>query len=553
MLALLPALPANLPEVSALGVLFYQVMFWVALAVLAIVCFLIWLRRVHRRLYQMQATFSKVVLLVTLPKDSAKDSDERVTQESSREDIAVAETLFAAIGGMKAERGFKAWLWGRQDHMALEIVASGGLISFYVAVPKYLQRYLEQQIEGQYPDAQIEEVTDYNIFVPHGASLGAVLKFQKPFPFPIKTYRETDSDPMAAITNAMSRLGKNGAAIQIVIRSAKKGWHWYGKKIASEMHQGKTMTEALRKGSPNPWVRAFGEIGQLVTAGKPKKKGEEPAKQHQLTALEQDMLKRVEQKTSKAGMDANIRVIVSASTHEEADHFLRDILNSFTQYNLYQYGNSFHATRSKNQEQLIRNFIYRHYDGKDRVVLNTEELASLFHFPLPNTETSNIRWLRAKKAPAPLGLPTEGVVIGKNIYRGKETLIHMSVPDRQRHMYVIGQTGTGKTTIMQEMAKQDIIAGHGLCVIDPHGGFAEDLLECIPKERAEDVIYFDPSDVERPIGLNMLEANNEAEMDFVTQEMISIFYKLVTDPSMIGPMFEHQMRNAMFTLMADRE
>lgn len=553
MIALLPAIPTSFPNIPEGALLFSSFMPIVLVVVLAALLFSIWLRSLFSRFYQMQAAFTKVLLLVTVPKDSARDKDEHTTQESVREDIAVAESLFAAIGGMKAERGLRAWLWGRQDHLALEIVANKGLISFYVVVPKHLVRYIEQHIEAQYPEAQIEEVHGYNMFVPHGVEAGASLTFSKPFPFPFKTYREIETDPLSAITNALSRLGNNGAAIQIILRSSKKSWHWYGKKIATEMHQGKTLDEALRKGHPSLLRRLLGELGMFASASSVKKKDKEPTKQRQLTALEQEMLRRIEEKTSKAGLDANIRVIVSAPTRDEADHYLRDILNSYTQYNLYQYGNSLSGSRPRNQTKLMKNFIYRHFTSTERVVINTEEAASLFHFPLPRTETANILWLRAKKAPAPTGLPDEGVVIGKNVYRGRETVIHMEVPDRQRHMYIVGQTGTGKSVYMGEMAKQDIIRGEGVCVVDPHGSLVDDLLECIPKNRMNDVIYFDPSDVERPIGLNMLEATNAAEMDFVTQEMISIFYKLVTDPSMIGPMFEHNMRNAMFTLMADQE
>ncbi len=549
LLAIVPGIPNVAPVVPPEALVASSFVPWVLIVVLVVTLFLVWLRKLFQRLHQMQSAFTKVLLLVTVPKDSARDQEEHVTQDSVREDIAVAETLFAAIGGMRAERGLRSWLWGRQDHLALEMVASKGLISFYVVVPKHLVRYIEQHIEAQYPEAQIEEVHGYNVFVPHGVEVGASLAFQKSFPFPIKTYREIDSDPLSAITNALSRLHQNGAAIQIVVRSAKRSWHWYGQKIATEMHQGKTLQEALRKGSPSFWKRLASELG-----GSSKKKSkDEPLKQRQLTALEQEMLKRIEEKTSKAGLDANIRVIVSAPTKEEADHYLRDILNSFNQYNLYQYGNGFHAVRPRNQTRLMKNFIYRHYSPSERVIINTEEAASLFHFPLPRTETANIRWLRAKKAPAPANLPEDGVIIGKNIYRGRETLIHMEVPDRERHMYIVGQTGTGKSVYMGEIAKQDIIRGEGVCVIDPHGSLVDDILECIPKERMDDVIYFDPSDTERPIGLNMLEASTAAEMDFVTQEMISIFYKLVTDPSMIGPMFEHNMRNAMFTLMADQE
>ncbi len=549
-----PLLPSTLPRglVFASGTIAPIIFMIVVAAVLFGALLWVIYRRTRRRL---QAAFNMTVLLVMVPKHGSdqQGGDKPQTTEAWREDIAVAETLFSAIGGLTAERGITSWLFGRKDHMSLEIVAAKGLISFYVAVPKAMCQYVEQQIEAQYPQATIEEVHDYNIFVPRGTSMGAVIKFQRPFVFPLKTYRELDADPMATITNTLSRIGNNGAAIQLVVRSAKRRWHWYGKKIASEMHQGKTLLEAMRKGHPNTIVRTFWLFAHGFRMNPKKNQGaEEGGKMHTMTSLEQEMAKRIEQKTSKAGLDVNLRVIVSTHTKTESESLLRDILNTFTQYNLYQYGNSL-VVQHPNQTQLQRDFIYRHFRSRQGILLNTEELASLYHFPSPSIETPNIRWLRAKKAAPPVHLPEEGIVLGRNTYRGKTSVIRIAPADRQRHVYVIGSTGAGKTVIMQEMAKQDIANGQGVCIVDPHGGFAEDILENIPKERADDVIYFDPSDVDRPIGLNMLEARTEAEKDFVCQEMIAIFYKLVTDPSMIGPMFEHNMRNAMLTLMADEE
>jgi type IV secretory pathway TraG/TraD family ATPase VirD4 len=187
------------------------------------------------------------------------------------------------------------------------------------------------------------------------------------------------------------------------------------------------------------------------------------------------------------------------------------------------------------------------------MILNTEELTSLWHLPTPFLETPNIKWLLSKKAPPPINLPSAGLLLGRNIYRGIETKVYMAREDRRRHMYILGRTGVGKTEMMKYMAVQDITNGEGLCIIDPHGDFIEDVLPHIPKHRAEDVILFDPFDTERPMGLNMLEVTSDSHKDFAVQEMISIFYKLVTDPAMLGPMFEHNMRNAMLTLMADEQ
>jgi hypothetical protein len=204
------------------------------------------------------------------------------------------------------------------------------------------------------------------------------------------------------------------------------------------------------------------------------------------------------------------------------------------------------------RKKTITDFIYRKFNEAKKIILNTEELTSLFHFPLSTTETPNILWLLAKRAACPVNIPREGLILGKNIYRNQETLIKIEKADRRRHIYIIGKSGVGKSVLISNMAKQDIQNGEGVCVIDPHGDLVEDILTCIPKERIDEVIYFNPSDTDRPIGLNMLEAKTEEQKDFAVQEMIAIFYKLFP-PEMIGPMFEHNMRNVMLTLMSDLE
>ena len=220
--------------------------------------------------------------------------------------------------------------------------------------------------------------------------------------------------------------------------------------------------------------------------------------------------------------------------------YFNNVLQAFGQYNIYEYGNSFTKVIPPFKSSLIEGFIFRKIEDKHKMILNTEELSSLWHLPLPTTETPNIRWMMARTAPAPTNVPTAGLELGYNVYRGHKTPIFMKDGDRRRHMYIMGKTGTGKSEFIKNLAVQDIKNGKGICVIDPHGDLADGLLELVPKERYDDVIYFNPSDTERPMGLNMLEASAE-QRDFAIQEMISVFYMLFP-PEMIGPMFEHSMR-----------
>lgn len=492
-----------------------------------------------------------VILQVTLPKfRREEEAAKEVNIEQIRQGVAIAESYFSTIGGLKAERGFKAWLLGRTDEMAFEIVADKGLLKFFIAVPRKLQAHVEQQLSAVYPDAHIEEMQDYNIFTPTGTILGAYLVFKRPFGFPIKTYQKAESDPLNALTNALSQLSAgDGAAIQYVVRSAKKSWRQVGLGVARRMQQGTRLEDALagktQDKKKDGWLSLIGGTTE-------KQQAEKVPEQYKLSPLEEECVKGLEQKASKAGLDVNIRLVVSSESSATASTLMGNLLSAFSQYNSYQFGNVFDKAIPASKKNIIRRFIYRTFDERYRTVMNAEEMASLWHLPLPTTETPNIEWLLARRAAAPVDIPKEGLFLGYNTYRGRKTPIHIKPADRQRHMYVIGKSGSGKSQFIAGLVAQDIQNGHGVCVIDPHGDLVEQILGAIPRERIDDVIVFNPSDTDRPFGLNMLEVKNENMRDFAVQEMISIFYKLFP-PEMIGPMFEHHMRNAMLTLMSDPE
>ena len=186
-------------------------------------------------------------------------------------------------------------------------------------------------------------------------------------------------------------------------------------------------------------------------------------------------------------------------------------------------------------------------------MLSSEELATLFHFPNKSIETPHIFWVTSKKAPAPAEIPSSGLYVGKSVYRGISKPVYIGEDDRRRHVYIIGKTGVGKSVLLRDMIIQDIKDGKGVAAIDPHGDLVEGILPMIPPERAEDVVYFDPSDTERPMGLNMLEAYTEEQKHYVCTSIIGLMYKLY-DPQktgIIGPRFEHAIRNAMLTVMSE--
>lgn len=511
----------------------------------------------HARLKSTKA-FDRIVLKILVPKERKSEGQAGQIGESDRleqvkEEIAITETFFSSIAGLRAQRGIKNWIRGRTDHFGFEIVAHKQLISFYIDVPRRLTEMIAQQIHAQYPYAEIEEMTDYNIFSEKSSIVGAYLTDKQPHYFSFKTYKTLESDPLAAILNVLAKTQENNSAlaVQYVVRSAHRKWRRPGISLVREVRKGKPMSEAVNTSTIG---RTFGAVskgfGKIFVSKK--KDVLEKDSRYTPSAMEEEMLKMMEQKLAKGGMDVTIRLVSVSDNQETAQLHLDNLINAFSQYNLYQYGNAFSAVVPRNQTRLIRDFIYRSFHEKRHVVLNTEELSGLWHVPLHSTEAPNIEWLSGRKAPPPANLPTSGLLLGFVDYRGVRQDVYLKEEDRRRHLYIIGKSGTGKSVTIANLAIQDIVAGRGIAVVDPHGDLIEAILEHVPKERAEDVILFDPSDMERPIGLNMLEAKSDDQKDFAVQEMIAIFYKLFP-PEMIGPMFEHNMRNVMLTLMADRD
>ncbi len=488
-----------------------------------------------------------VCLQVMLPKEQ---QEEESGQGASRiqqlqEQISVGESFLSFLGNMRAQRWYNTLGKGRDDHFTLEIVADRGEIRFYIIVPEPMREFMEQQLHAQYPSADILPTTEYNPFRPTSYVVAASLKLKKNTVLPILTYRRMDVDPLSGLTNALSKLNpEEGAVIQYVCRSANPRWHGRATGTIRSLRSGGTVSNSMAK---NIAKEIFG-----MFFGSAKKKDAMPEMPKQLNPAQEAMVERVQEKNSKAGLDVNVRLVVSSNSPQAAAIRLKNIQDAFGQYNAFDTGNGFERKDPFKKDRLVHDFIYRSFDGSRSSVLSVEEVASLWHLPLPSTETPNIAWVMSRSAPPPLNAPRQGVLMGVSHFRGADTQIRIGREDRRRHVYVIGKSGVGKSVLIANMALQDIGNGDGVCVVDPHGDLIMDILARIPEHRWKDVIHFNPSDVEFPVGLNMLDAETPDAQDFAVQEMIAIFMKLFP-PEVIGPMFEHNMRNVMLTLMADRE
>jgi len=531
------------------------------LASLGFIVLLLLVRKIILYLSINSKYHDHIIYLLRVPKEKPEEKQQQSNPnyvQRLREQIARAETIFKAIGGLRAQRWHKnfAWLLGRNDHFSFEIVANSKFISFYVVAPRAMGRYIEQQIQAYYPEAVLEETEDYNIFSPRGQTAAGYIRVKRSFIFPLKTYNKMEADPLESLINVLSKLNANESiAIQYILRSALPGWHYKSNRVVSRVNQGKKLSDALGE---NLFINGLSWLGDLVKAAKPPGPNDKKLdKENRLTAMEQEVLKLIEEKNSKAGLDVNVRIIASAGDTSRAKVYLNNMISAFSQYNYYQYGNIFsNKTVFYNkliQKFLIKDFIYRRFKSSISFLLNTEELASLFHPPLPETETPNILWLFAKYAAAPSDVPDEGIILGKNIYREVVKEIKMKREDRRRHTYIIGKSGVGKSVLLASMAIQDITNGEGVCVIDPHGDLVKDIISRIPPERAQDVILFAPADTERPLALNLLEFDPRypEQKTFVINEMIKIFDKLYDLKQTGGPIFEQYMRNAMLLVMSD--
>ena len=435
--------------------------------------------------------------------------------------IDAADQMFSSFSSLK-KSGIFSFL-EVDDVISFEIVGKKSEIRFYVSASARIIDLVEKTIYSYYPNADIRKVDEPNIFSEEGkVSYGALVVKEGAY-LPIKTYRDLPTDSLAAITSVISKISeKEGAIIQILIRPADSKWKKTGKSYVS----------STKKNEANPEKATF--------------------------KTDPKMLEKIDDKSSKSGFETTIRFVVSSPTKDMADLHIKNIKTAFAQFSSDL--NSFSKTKTIFKGGFMINFIYKFFPVidppffKSISILSTDELATIFHFPNKAVETPYIQWLKAKTAPVPSDVPQkEGTFIGYGYYRGVRRPVHISFEDRRKHVYIIGKTGTGKSVLLEDMAIQDIKAGYGVCVIDPHGDLIDNIVKFIPPNRAEDVIYFDPSDTERPMGLNLLEAKTEDQKHFLTTSIINLMYKLY-DPQrtgIIGPRFEHAVRNAMLTVMSE--
>jgi len=543
--------------------IFMIVIFLVVVGVIGTIAFFVY-RKILRHAKEVERSLKIVPLLIKLPPTEKNESTNRDSREMTKENIARAEGVFNLLTGMGSTRikkltdllfgisAMKRRLLGWR-YVSFEIIADSDQIYFYVGAPISLVSMIEKALLAGYPDIQIEAQEDHNIFSQvskiDGVAGGAIVMTGDSH-YPIKTYKHAEFDALSGILSSMSKLGPDeGAAIQILIRPVRKKWNKQAKGIAkSHLHP-----KDEKKG-------ALGEIGELAKKpySNPQSDQNKSAADKQPDAIDQQKSQAVTEKIGGPVFETMIRVIASSESQQRSKMIISDMMTGFTQLNNPGY-NGFKIYNYGSMQQFTTDFIFRFFPVWWRyVVLSSAELATIFHLPSDNVlGATPVERTAHKQVSAPHALPKEGLLLGNNAFRGVETPVRLSDNDRRRHLYILGQTGTGKSNLLENLIMQDIEAGKGLAFIDPHGDTAEKILSKIPAHRSEDVVYFNPGDTNYPLGFNIMEFDHDhpEQKDFIIQEAISMLYKLY-DPQhqgIIGPRYEHWFRNAALTVMADPE
>lgn len=462
-----------------------------------------------------------------------------------------AEEMFASIHGiLRPEQSV-------QDHLSFEIAARDQYIQFFAYVPAHLKDFVEGQIYAQYPTVEISAVQDYTqIDLNNMAAAAAELVLVRPDYFPIKTFMNFTVDPLAGITSVLSKVDEGEQIwVQTVMRPIDDGWQDKTLKYVKAIQEGKSLKkETMTIGKilkatgsvAADFARTAAGLGPAATS---EAKAEKPSLPGPVT----EGLKAAESKTTKLGYEVVIRVCAIARDEVTATAKINNLVGAFKQFNINNMNGFAISKIATDKDRILPVFQSRAF-ASGGYILNVEELASIYHLPSTSVETPSIVWAGAKKGEPPANLPIEGIEGSDNItffgqanYRHFNHRFGIKTPDRRYHMYAIGKTGTGKSTMLRNMIIDDLQKGRGICVVDPHGDLIQHVLDFIPDNRIEDLVYINPTDREHPVGLNLLESVEPDLRSIVASGLMSIFTKLWAN--VWSARMEYILRNAVLALL----
>ncbi|HRY62982.1 MAG TPA: DUF87 domain-containing protein, partial [Candidatus Paceibacterota bacterium] len=433
-------------------------------------------------LFRKKKTYNSlnlVLLSVRLPRVVNEDGK----KESFLSQINLSEQLFASLASINEPFSFEASVKNTEQQ-----------IFFYISVPRKYVDFAMRQIQGLFPEAKVDQVPDYTIFGPSSFAAVAELTLKESFVLPIRTYKEAEVDTFSPIISTLSKLEEvgEGASIQIVMKPVGKGVKESIVFGIEKLKQGKTIKDVLKDPS---LIKGLEKGFREFLFGSHKKYDDaEAVKSPKI--IDEDAVKALYLKSGKQLFTANVRLVASGHTRDSAEDILLGMAGAFSQFSSPMRNEiKIFKPSARHLKKALFKYTFREFDEDSGIVLNTEELASIFHLPTSSTDVPRIWWLKSKEAPPPENLPAEGIMLGESIFRGDRRVVRMTDEDRRRHLYIIGQTGTGKSVTMKNLVVQDMKNGKGVCVIDPHGELINDILGLVPKERIDDVIVFDPGDL----------------------------------------------------------
>lgn len=530
---------------------------------------LIIIRDYTRFFYILWRNKKLAYLQIRIPREDSQKDNEKKEEKDFKEKIGIMEQFYRnihEISELSLSNRIKTFLF-RSDIISFEIVAHKKIIDFYVVIPLEYKELMEKQITSYYSSADIIPVDKYPLKSPGHKLRMYFMYLVKDYWFPFKTYKNLENDPLNDLTNIFSKLEEDEqAGIQVILQPVRHTkYNRIIEKKASILFKGKEIKKFNIPGLGllnNLIVGIFFGYDKII-----KDKPEDNSGFVRMLQPLEERSKKMGEKASQPQFHTIVRVFASAKQMYRAEQITNSINLAFSMYK-DESSNTFQARRVipldfinnkimgfNYQNRLINTKAWSTSSigplGEKQNILGPEEIASIYHLPHSRyNHAPTINWLPYKVLPAPVDLPTEGVLLGYNVYRGVKKEIRMLRNDRTRHHYCIGKSGSGKSVFLSYLARQDIQNGDGLSVIDPHGDLIEELITFVPKERAKDTIIFNPSDTERPMGLNILEANTPEEMDMASSQATEIFIKLFGD-EIFGPRIQHYFRNACLTLMED--
>ncbi|MFZ1250682.1 MAG: type IV secretion system DNA-binding domain-containing protein [Candidatus Microsaccharimonas sp.] len=471
-----------------------------------------------------------------------------IPKTNDKKELA-AEQMFASLHGILRDKEELRSNGGFQEHLSFEFASVNGQIRFYVWVPKQLRTFVEGQVYSQYPTVQIREADED--YVAHERDHSVVytsdITLTDNEVLPIKTFQSFEVDPLAGITGTLAKLETTGEEIwvQILVRPVADEWHKYTEKWVSGTKAGKNSSG----------TKYLGWISQALEAlWKPPEAGEKTTVAKELSDRDKTRISEAESKATKLGYQVKIRVAYLGESQVNARQQMQAIVGTFKQFNSTNL-NGFKATGGSFNKDSLLPYRQRQF-GSGGFILNIEELASVYHLPHTNVETPNIVWASSKTAEPPAKLPiiTGNPAVDENIsafgltnFRGINHQFGMLRSDRSRHVYIIGQTGAGKSGLLELFALSDIFHGQGYAVIDPHGDLAVNNMRFIPGSRTQDVVYFNPADTAYPVGFNPLEVTNPEQKSNISSEVIGVLKRMFGESW--GPRLEYILRYTILALL----